>query len=85
MAEWLGKPRITKDDIEKVQPGLAKYFPMLTRYFIDDQKMRVTVVFPHNKADKFKKAVTKAYGSFCATNVEKAGIEALDQWIEKHA
>lgn len=84
MAEWLGKPRVSEEDIAKVQPSLVKYFPMLTRYFVDDQKMRVTVVFPHDKADKFKQAVIKAYGSFCATNAEKAGIEALDQWIQKH-
>ncbi len=30
MSEWLGRTRITKEDIEKVQPQLVEYFPMLT-------------------------------------------------------
>lgn len=84
MAEWLGKPRITEEDISKVQPSLPKYFPMLTRYLVEDQLMRLVLVLPWDKADKFKETVTKVYGSFSAMNVQKAGFEALDQWLAKN-
>ena len=84
MAEWLGKPRVTEEDIAKVQPSLPKYFPMLTRYLVEDQMMRLVLVLPHDKADKFKETVTKVYGSFSPMNVQKAGFEALDQWLAKN-
>lgn len=84
MAEWLGKPRISEEDIRKVQPSLAKFFPVLTRYFVDDQKMRVTVVLPHEKADEFREAVKKAFGYVGPTSINRAASEALDEWIAKH-
>jgi hypothetical protein len=54
------------------------------KYFVDDQKMRITVILPHEKADKFKQAVTRAFGAFGPTNINRAATEALDQWIEQH-
>ncbi|MDP2952616.1 MAG: hypothetical protein Q8O76_04800 [Chloroflexota bacterium] len=85
MSEWLAKPRLSEEDIRKAQPSLVKYFPMLTRYFVDDQKMRVTVVFDHDKADKFKAAVTKVYGFFGPSTIHKAADEALDAWLRQHS
>jgi hypothetical protein len=84
MAEWLAKPRITEEDIKKSLPTLSEFFPTLVKYFVDDQKMRITVILPHEKADKFKQAVTRAFGAFGPTNINRAATEALDQWIEQH-
>jgi hypothetical protein len=84
MSEWLGKSRIEEDDIRKSMPSMVKYFPMLTRYYVDNQKMRVNLVLPYEKGEEFKQAVIKTFGSFNPTNVRKAGMEAIDHWIETH-
>jgi len=84
MSEWLGKSRITEEDIKKVQPTIIKHFPMLYRYYTNAQKMRVIAVLDYEKGDKFKEAVTRTYGSFEAANVRKAADEAVDYWIETH-
>lgn len=84
MSEWLAKPRITEEDIKKSVPTLSEFFPTLVKYFVDDQKLRVTLVLPHETADKFRQAVVKTFGAFGPTNINRAASEALDQWIEKH-
>ena len=84
MSEWLGKSRIEEEDIRKPLPSMAKYFPMLTRFYIDNQKMRIQLVLPYDEGDKFKQAVTKTFGSFNPINVRKAGMEAIEHWIESH-
>ncbi len=84
MSEWLGKSRITEDDVRKVQPGLVKHFPMLFRYYANAQKMRVISVLDYEKGDKFREAVIKTFGSFGPENVRKAADEAIDYWIETH-
>jgi hypothetical protein len=84
MCEWLAKPRITDEDVTKSLPTIGEFFPLLTRYFANDQKMRVVTVLSYETADKFAQAVTKTYGSFGPANIHKAADEALEQWIEKH-
>jgi uncharacterized protein (DUF433 family) len=84
MSEWLGKSRITEEDIKKVFPSLVKYFPMLTRYYVNNQKMRISLVLSYEKGDEFKEAVNKTFGSFTPTNIRKAAEEAVDQWIKSH-
>ena len=85
MSEWLGKSRIEEKDIEKSMPSMAKYFPMLTRYYVDNQKLRVNLALPYEMGEEFKEAVTQTYGSFNPTNVRKAGMEAIDRWIAAHS
>lgn len=85
MSEWLGRTRITKEDIEKVQPQLVEYFPMLTRFFVDNQKIRVLSILDYEKGDKFKEIVSKVYGSVTPTNIRQAADEAIDKWMEAHS
>ena len=85
MSEWLGRTRITKEDIEKVQPQLVEYFPMLTRFFVDNQKIRVLSILDYDKGDKFKEIVSKVYGSVTPTNIRQAADEAIDKWMEAHS
>ena len=85
MSEWLGKPEVTEDDIRRTQPNIANFFPMLTRYYVDDGKMRVTHIMPHEERKKFVASVKKVYGSFSAANMKKAVAEAIDVWIQKNS
>ena len=82
MSEWLGKSRIEKEDIEKVQPSIVKYFPMVTRYFIDAQKLRVGTILDYGEGEKFKAIVEKVYGTFNASTVHKAAEEAVRTWMQ---
>ena len=84
MSNWLGKSNITEEDIKESQPTISRYFPMLTRYYIDDQKMRIILPLPREKATIFKKAVIKTFGSFGPMKVREAAMEAVDKWIESH-
>ncbi len=85
MSEWLGKPEITEEDISRNQPNLAEFFPMLTRYYMDDGKMRLIYVLPHEERARFAAAVKKKYGTFSPTNMRKAMGEALDAWIKSNS
>ena len=81
MSEWLGRPRLRKEDIEKWQPSLVKHYPTLTRYFVDTQKLRLTLVLEHEDADKFIAAVKKKYGKMTPSNAQKALREAVKLFL----
>lgn len=83
MSEWLGKPRITEKDIEEYQPMLPKWFPALTKYFVDNQKFRISLILEWDFADKFREVIKKVYGSINPINVREAVLEALELWVEK--
>jgi len=84
MSEWLGKSKITEEDIKSTIPSLAKYFPMITQYFVDNQKIRLIVSIPYEWREDFVKAVTKKFGSFTASNVKRATMEAVEKWIKEN-
>jgi|GEM_PF-1501959 len=84
MSEWLGKSNITEEDIQASQPTISRHFPMLTRFYVDNQKMRLVVPLPREKALKFRDAVIKKFGSFSAMKVREAANEAIEKWIETH-
>ena len=47
--------------------------------------MHINLLLDYDDVEPFKKAVTKAYGSFNPTNVHRAATEALSKWIESHS
>ncbi|MHA1277412.1 MAG: hypothetical protein ACTSQI_10900 [Candidatus Helarchaeota archaeon] len=83
MSEWLGKPRITEKDIEEYQPMLTKWFPALTKYFVDNQKFRISLILDWDFADAFREVIKHVYGSINPINVRKAVQEALEDWVKK--
>lgn len=85
MSEWLGKPRITEKDIEKAQPSLIEFFPILTRYFVNSQKMRVTAILSDEEAESLKGAIAATYGGFTPANLQQALHQALADWSAKNA
>ena len=84
MSEWLGRTRITEEDIKNDMPSMVEFFPMLTKFYVDDQKMRIVLPLPYDTGDEFKEKVIKTYGDFTPTTVRKAASEAIDHWIKTH-
>ncbi len=83
MSEWLGKSKIEIEDIKNSCPSIVKYFPMLTRFYVDNQKMRIHLILEYDEGKRFREAVLKKYGSFSPQNVRRSAKEALIEWIEK--
>ena len=84
MSEWLGKPRVSKEDIEEYQPSFVKMFPNLVKYYVENLKFRMTITFEHPLFDAFKEIVEKKYDKFTRFVAEKAIIEAIEEWINKN-
>lgn len=85
MAEWLGRTRIDKELIEKDQPSLVNYFPMLTRYYVDNQKLHVNTTLDYDKGYQFMEMVRKVYGSVTPTTIRQAADDAIDRWMKDHS
>jgi len=85
MSEWLGRTQITYEDIERATPSIKEFFPMLARFYVDDQKIRVIAILDYDKGDKFREIVRKVYGSLTPTNIRRAADEAIDKWMEAHS
>ncbi|NVM28492.1 MAG: hypothetical protein HWN65_06590 [Candidatus Helarchaeota archaeon] len=84
MSEWLGKPRVSEEDIEEYQPSFVKMFPTLVKYYEKNQRFRMTVIFDYPLFDSFKKVVEKKYGTFTRAEADKAIIEAIEEWIKNN-
>ncbi|NVM53379.1 MAG: hypothetical protein HWN66_06710 [Candidatus Helarchaeota archaeon] len=80
MAEWLGKPRVKKEDITQY----FQKFPKYCQYFEDSPKVRVHIIIPTEYVEKFRKAVIKKYGNFSAGNSNKALQEVALKWIDEN-
>ena len=80
MAEFLGKPRIKKEDISEYMQAQKT----IVEYFLNEMKPRMHFVMEYETFEKLEKAITKKFGFFSAENVQKAGKEALKEWIEKN-
>jgi hypothetical protein len=83
MSEWLGKSRIEKEDLDKDFPSLTKYFPMLARFYIENQRMRIVLPLEYDMAERFKAVLKKKYGKITPVTVREATLEAISNWIEK--
>ena len=85
MSEWLGRTEITYEDIERATPSISEFFPMLARFYVDDQKIRIIAILDYDKGEKFRETVRKVYGSVTPTNIKRAADEAIDKWMEAHS
>ncbi|MHA1265972.1 MAG: hypothetical protein ACTSRS_12140 [Candidatus Helarchaeota archaeon] len=83
MSEWLGRPRIRKEDIQKYQPTFVENFPTLAKYFEDNQKIRITLVLDYEFGDKFIELVKNKYGKATPSTIHLAADEALKKWVEE--
>jgi len=83
MSEWLGKARVEKEDLDKDFPSLTKYFPMLGKFYVDNQRMRIYLPLEYDMAEKFKAVLVKKYGKVTPKAVREATLEAISDWIAK--
>ena len=83
MSEWLGRPKIKKEDIKKYQPTFVENFPTLAKYFEDNQKLRVTLILDYDFADEFMAVVKKKYDKVTPTTIHLAADEALKKWVQE--
>jgi hypothetical protein len=79
----LQKGRIERGDLEEISPAFAKYFPATTRYYLNNQKLRISYVLDWDKREEFKDAVISAYGTFTPETVRRAVGEAIEKWIQE--
>ena len=80
MAEFLGKPRIKKEDISEYMRNQET----IVEYFLNEMKPRMHFIMEHETFEKLEKVIVKKFGFFSAENVRKAGQEALKEWIERN-
>ena len=83
MSEWLGKSRIEKVDLDKDFPSLNKYFPMLGRFYTENQRMRIVLPLEYDMAEAFRSVLAKKYGKVTPAAVRDAAMEAISDWIAK--
>lgn len=80
MSEWLGKPRLRREDVGATHPSLVKDFPTIADYFVEDQKPRVQITLEPEFHEQFKKKVEEKYGEYTADTARSAVAEAVRQW-----
>lgn len=80
MAEFLGKPRITKEDIS----GYMQDQSIIVEYFVDEMKPKIHLSVDYDLWADFERALAKKYGKFSPLNVRRAALEALQEWVQRH-
>ena len=83
MSEWLGKSRIEREDLDRAFHSLNKYFPMLGRFFMENQRMRIVLPLDYEFAEEFKAMLLKRYGKVSPRTVREAALEAISDWLKK--
>ncbi len=79
MSEWLGKPRINKEEMTKI----FQEFPLATKWFIDEKKSRITTILEPKEAERFFSAVKENYGKINPFVIEDAAKKAILKWIDE--
>lgn len=80
MAEFLGKPRPTREDVSSYMRDQN----VLVEYFLDEMKPKIHLTVEPELWGEFESALVKKFGKFSPVNVQKAAQEALREWVEKN-
>ena len=84
MAEWLGYPKLKKEDIEKLSPYFTRFQKHEAEEFVRIRMGRVVVLFDHEFYQEFLDAVRKRYGDIAHHHVNGAALEAIKEWVQKN-
>jgi hypothetical protein len=82
MSEWLGKPRIEKEDLSKWLLD-SPYFGSVSRWFLDVNKVNVHLIIPDEIVEKLEEKMTEKYGSVSAGNLRRICLDAIKEFAEK--
>lgn len=80
MAEFLGKPRATKEDVSSYMRDQN----ILVEYFLDEMKPKIHLTVDPEMWGDFELALVKKFGKFSPVNVQLAAKEALQEWVERN-
>ena len=78
--EWLGYPFLRLEDISQESFQFHKFTALS---LVENRMGRVYLRMEHEFYQKFLEAVRKRYGNISASNVEKAALEAVKNWVEE--
>ena len=79
MAEYLGYPRLRREDI--TSPFLRE--SLLGEALVKTRMGRVIVVFDHSEYQRFLNAVRLKYGSISYRSVNEAAKAAIMEWVRR--
>ncbi|RLG50807.1 MAG: hypothetical protein DRN96_06790 [Thermoproteota archaeon] len=79
MAEYLGYPRLKREDI--TSPFLRE--SLLGEALVKTRMGRVVVIFDHIEYQRFLSAVKAKYGSISHRNVNEAAKAAIMEWVKR--
>ncbi|MHA2270214.1 MAG: hypothetical protein ACXACI_00015 [Candidatus Hodarchaeales archaeon] len=78
MSEWLGKPRIKKEDMTKI----FQEFPHATEWFVNERKTRLVTILDPDEGQRFFAALKKKYQKVNPFIIEEVARKAILAWIE---
>ncbi|MFQ5978482.1 MAG: hypothetical protein ACE5OZ_10180 [Candidatus Heimdallarchaeota archaeon] len=78
MSEWLGKPRIKKEEMTKI----FQDFPHATRWFVNERKARILTILEADEAQRFFATVKLKFKTINPFVIEEVAKQAILSWIE---
>lgn len=83
MAEWLGKPEPSEEDIPKYLRDMGPYASFLIQYFLETMYPMLHIRLTPERFKKFEEAVVKKFGKYSPFNAKAAALEAIDNWTKQ--
>jgi len=83
LAEWLGKPEPSEEDIPKYLRNMGPYAKFLIQYFLETMYPMLHIRLTPEQFKKFEEAVVKKFGKYSPFNAKAAASEAIDNWAEQ--
>jgi hypothetical protein len=84
LAEWLGKPEPSQEDIPKYLRDMGPYSKFLIQYFLETMYPMLQIRLTPERFKRFEEAVVKKFGKYSAFNARAAALEALENWSEQN-
>jgi len=83
LAEWLGKPEPSQEDIPKYLRDMGPYAKFLIQYFLEAMYPMLQIRLTPEQFKKFEEAVVKKFGKYSPFNAKAAALEAIDNWAKQ--
>lgn len=84
LAEWLGKPEPSQEDIPRYLRDMGPYSKFLIQYFLETMYPMLQIRLTPERFKRFEEAVVKKFGKYSAFNARAAALEAIENWSEQN-